>query len=198
MKKKRIDYDELLHIQTRGRDDEKADAFHHPYEPTPYRVLERLADCGLIQKEDVLIDFGCGKGRVDFFMNKICHCKTIGVEYDERMYDLAIKNAKGANNQDVSFCLQQAENYEIPQTSNRFYFFNPFSIEILYTVLDHILASYYEHPRTLYLFFYYPSDDYIAHLMMHDGFTFYDEIECGDLFEGNNIRERIMIFTIDC
>ena len=46
------------------------------------------------------------------------------------------------------------------------------------------------------LFFYYPSDEYIAYLMTVDELTFVDEIECMDLFEGNNKRERIMIFEI--
>lgn len=31
-------------------------------------VLERLANSGLISKKDVLLDYGCGKGRVDFFL----------------------------------------------------------------------------------------------------------------------------------
>lgn len=37
-------------------------------EPTPYCVLERLANSGLIRKKDVVLDYGCGKGRVDFFL----------------------------------------------------------------------------------------------------------------------------------
>ena len=31
-------------------------------------VLERIANSGLISKKDVLLDYGCGKGRVDFFL----------------------------------------------------------------------------------------------------------------------------------
>jgi len=29
-----------------------------------------------------------------------------------------------------------------------------------------------------------------------DELEFYDEIDCGDLFEGNDVRERIMIFSL--
>ena len=36
-------WDKLLQIHTCGRDDTHADQYHHPYEPTPYSVLERLA-----------------------------------------------------------------------------------------------------------------------------------------------------------
>ena len=38
------DWDKKLNIHTAGRDDSHADAYHHPYEPTPYEVLERLAE----------------------------------------------------------------------------------------------------------------------------------------------------------
>ena len=47
------------------------------------------------------------------------------------------------------------------------------------------------------LIFYYPSDDYRAWLMTVDELTFVDEIDCRDLFEGENDRERIMIYRID-
>ena len=41
---KEITWDAALQIKTTGRDDMGADQYHHPYEPTPYAVLERLAD----------------------------------------------------------------------------------------------------------------------------------------------------------
>lgn len=60
-------WDKLLHIQTMGRDDSNSDQYRYPYEPTPYSVLERLANTGYIRKNNTLLDYGCGKGRVDFF-----------------------------------------------------------------------------------------------------------------------------------
>ena len=77
---------------------------------------------------------------------------------------------------------------------DRIYFFNPFSIELLQKVMSRILESYYEIPREILLFFYYPSDEYVSFLMTVDELTFLDEIGCGDLFEGRDERERIMIF----
>lgn len=89
-------WDKLLRIHTTGRDDSKADQFRYPYEPTPYSVLQRLANEGLIRKGDTLIDYGCGKGRVDFFLSYQTKCHTIGVEYDERLYEKAVENQAGA------------------------------------------------------------------------------------------------------
>ena len=39
-------WDRLLKIKTMGRDDSNADQYRYPYEPTPYAVLERLANSG--------------------------------------------------------------------------------------------------------------------------------------------------------
>ena len=42
----------------------------------------------------------------------------------------------------------------------------------------------------------YPSDEYIAFLMRVDEITFFDEIDCTDLFDEDTTRNRIMIFQI--
>lgn len=146
-------WDQLLRIETSGRDDSGADEYRYPYEPTPYRVLERLADGGLIREGDVLLDYGCGKGRVDFFLSHQTQAKTIGIEYDERIYALAMENQKTAVSK-AELVLVRAETYEVPQEVNRCYFFNPFSVEILHKVMARIIESYYENPREIYLFFY--------------------------------------------
>ena len=190
-------WDKLLQIKTTGRDDLNSDQYRYPYEPTPYCVLERLADSELIGQDDVVLDYGCGKGRVDFFLSYRTKAKTIGIEYDERIYASALENQKSAvTKAGAEFVLANAETYEVPNSVNRCYFFNPFSVEILHKVMARIIESYYEEPREMFLFFYYPSDEYIAYLMSVDELDFYDEIECEDLFEGNEIRERIMIFTL--
>ncbi len=188
-------WDKLLQIQTSGRDDTNADEYRHPYEPTPYTVLERLADSGLFREEDVVLDYGCGKGRVGFFLSYRTKAKTIGIEYDARIYQSALENQKTAKRRS-DFVLTRAEEYDVPARVNRCYFFNPFSVEILHKVMARILDSYYENPREIFLFFYYPDDAYISYLMTVDELDFYDEIECEDLFAGNDPRERIMIFQL--
>ena len=78
------EWDKLLKIHTTGRDDSNADQHRYPYEPTPYSVLERLGNSGWIRKENTLLDYGCGKGRVDFFLSYQTRCHSIGVEDDPR------------------------------------------------------------------------------------------------------------------
>ncbi len=211
--KQEKDWDKKLNIDTIGRDDSKEDACHYPYEPTPYCVLERLADSGYISDENLVIDYGCGKGRVGFFLNHQLGCKVIGLDFDERMCQVAYENlqnyeAKSAkeaakktnievikDKMPIEFLCEDAEKYEI-KGADAFYFFNPFSVEILQSVVAKIKKSYYENLREIQLFFYYPSDEYISYLMTVTEIMFIDEIDCRDLFEGNNDRERIVIFEM--
>ena len=189
-------WDKLLQIKTTGRDDTNADQYRHPYEPTPYSVLERLADSGFFGKEDVLLDYGCGKGRVGFFLSWRTKMKTIGIEYDEQIYLDARENRKTVTSKTKpDFVLANAETYEVPPDLNRCYFFNPFSVEIFHKVMARILESYYASPREIFLFFYYPEDAYISYLMTVEELEFYDEIECDDLF-GGDPREKILIFQL--
>ena len=197
MKAKETGWDKLLQINTGGRDDTGADEYHHPYEPTPYSVLERLADSGFFGKDDALLDYGCGKGRVGFFLSYRTQARSIGIEYDERIFGGALENRKTVISRiKPEFVLERAEAYAVQAEVNRCYFFNPFSVEIFQKVMARILDSWYENPRELYLFFYYPSDEYIAWLMTVDELDFFDEIECGDLFGGSDPRERSMIFRL--
>ena len=188
-------WDRLLQIRTSGRDDSHADQYRYPYEPTPYCVLERLADSGYLRKGNTLLDYGCGKGRVEFFLSWQTRCRSIGIEYDERIYEKAVENQKRAAAAGrVTFELVNAEQFQVPEEADRVYFFNPFSLEILQKVISRIIASYYAAPREILLFFYYPSDEYISFLMTVDELTFSDEIDCGDLFQEKDPRERIVIF----
>ena len=171
-------WDKLLQIRTMGRDDSNADQYRYPYEPTPYSVLERLANSGLIRKGNTLLDYGCGKGRVDFFLSYQTRCQSIGIEYDERIYEKAIQNKETAiSSTRVSIELANAEIFIVPENADRFYFFNPFSVEILQKVISKILDSYFEKNRAIQLFFYYPSDEYISYLMTVDELVFSDEID---------------------
>ncbi len=92
--------------------------------------------------------------------------------------------------------MARAEEYEVPPKANRCYFFNPFSVEILRSVLARIVDSWYENPREIFLFFYYPADEYVSCLMTVEELDFYDEIQCEDLFPGHDPQERILIFQL--
>ena len=191
-------WDKLLKIRTSGRDDSHSDQYRFPYEPTPYSVLERLAVSGYFGKRNTVLDYGCGKGRVSFFLTKQTRCRCVGIEFDKRICDAALKNRETAVSGSLGEILhRKAEEYPVPEAADRMYFFNPFSVEILQRVMGRIRESWYESPREILLFFYYPSDEYMGWLMTVDELMFLDEIDCRDLFEGENSRERILVFEMN-
>ena len=197
MDQNELQWDKLLKIKTTGRDDSHSDQYHFPYEPTPYCVLERLANSGRFGKKNVLLDYGTGKGRVCFFLSYQTRCRSIGIEYEERIFTGAEENkCHAVSGFRTSFAMSDAEHYTVFPETDRCYFFNPFSVEILQKVLARIYNSYYEYPRELLLFFYYPSDEYILFLMTQKQLVFFDEIDCRDLFDGKNPRERILVFEV--
>ena len=64
-------------------------------------------------------------------------------------------------------------------------------------MIRRILDSWYEVSREIRLFFYYPSDEYLAYLMTVDELVFADEIDYRELFDGNDARERIVEFVLE-
>ncbi len=63
-------------------------------------------------------------------------------------------------------------------------------------VLGKIQQSYYEDPRQMYLFFYYPFEAEVAALMTAGSLQFVDEIDCTELYENYDRRERILVFEM--
>ena len=188
-------WDIRLKIRTCGRDASHSDEERYPYEPTPYSVLVRLADSGYITRRNLLLDYGCGKGRVGFFLSQMTGCSCIGIEIDDGFYSSAKQNRKKAiSKSKIKLVRKKAEKYEIPSKVNGMYFFNPFSVEILKKVMEKVRESALKVPRRILFFFYYPSDEYVSYLMTVEEMIFLDEIDCSDLFEGENKRERILIF----
>ena len=117
-------WDKLLQIHTTGRDDSDSDQYRYPYEPTPYKVLERLANSGLLRKGNTLFRLRLWQGRVDFFLSYQTRCHTIGVEYNERIYEKAIENREqGAAAGRTEFVLADAVQFSVPAEVDRIYFF---------------------------------------------------------------------------
>ena len=137
-----LELDKLLKIKTTGRDDSNSDLTNFPYEPTPYSVLELLANSGYLSKNDIVIDYGSGKGRVDFYLAYYLKCHMIGVEYDNRLFQRAISNLKDAKSKSrVEFVLKNASEYEIPDNAKALYFFNPFNVSVLIDVINDLKES---------------------------------------------------------
>ncbi len=185
------EWDKRLHIRTVGREDED-NPHYSPYEPTPYTVLRRLADSGHIRRRDHLLDYGCGKGRVAFFMASVIGCRVTGIDHSRKLIDMAVENRRASGLGDrvmLKCCL--AEQYAV-QDENAFFFFNPFSVKVFEGVVRKLAAK-----SIGKLILYYPSEDYVNCLNQIPEIEHVETIDCGDLFNGKNDRERIEIYRLN-
>lgn len=128
-----VRWDRLLRIKTAGRDDSSADQYRYPYEPTPYSVLERLAGIRKDPEGEYSAGLWLRQGTwVGLFLSCQTRCRSIGVEYDPRIYEKALENQSSCvSSGRSSFVLANAEHYAVPSSVDRVYFFNPFSLELL-------------------------------------------------------------------
>lgn len=159
-----LNWDSKLNIYTEIFDYFEEDYQNYGYDPTPYIVLEELIKLDMLKKDDVLVDYGCGKGRIEFFINNQVGCKVIGIDHSERLLKVARNNLNNyGDTDDIIFIHSKAEYYN-PDEANYFYFFNPFSTKIFRQVLRRIEESYKKNPREIIIFFYYSTIEYKTYL----------------------------------
>ena len=189
------EWDKALHIQTGGRENESGGRYM-PYEPTPYSVLERLAESGWVGKDGRLLDYGCGKGRAAIFLALKTGCHAVGIDHSAKLISMAEENRLKSSVADrVRFEQARAESYE-PGAENLFFFFNPFSGDVLRAVLRRIRRGRSQRGGAR-LLFYYPTDGFLSCLGEEEWLREAGRIDCRDLFPGNNSQEIIRIFDTD-
>lgn len=193
-------YDKLLNIKTK----EVQQGFHkslhyHRYEPTPYSALEVLFENYKLKNSDHIVDFGCGKGRLNFYIHYFFGASVVGVEMDEELYQAAIQNqkiySKKTSREKVHFLCCLAEEYNVQPVDNRFYFFNPFSVQVFRKIVHNILRSYEQSPREIELVLYYPAEEYIYFLEKETAFEWIDEVVLPFVYE-KNPNERFLIYRM--
>ena len=196
-------YEKLLNIKTSGEQKIFNESMHYNrYEPTAYSALEILSKEYAFTAEDNIVDFGCGKGRLNFYINHFFNSTITGIEMNAFFYKEAIENKrnylkKHKNKKiNINFLNCFAEEYTISQHDNKFYFFNPFSIQIFIKIIRNILISMEEYERKIDLILYYPSDDYIYFLENNTGFVLWDEIKL-PYFYDNDPRQSFLVYRLD-
>jgi SAM-dependent methyltransferase len=195
-------YDDLLNIFTRGdQKDFNGSLHYHRYEPTPYSALEVLFEQYELKNSDRVVDYGCGKGRLNFYLNYRFQSTVVGIEMNKGFFEKAISNRRNylksskKSYDQIHFQNCLAEEYQINPLDNRFYFFNPFSLQIFMIVVNNILLSVEEAKRDIEIILYYPSEDYIYFLNNHPTFQLKQEVLLKDLYKHNS-NERFMIYRL--
>lgn len=195
-------YEKLFNIKTTGEQHNFYESYHYNrYEATSYLALESLFKEYKVNSTDCVVDFGCGKGRLSFYINYYFNSKITGIEMNNNYYNTCINNKKNylkrysKQKNKIEFLNEFAEEYKVSSTDNKFYFFNPFSLQIFMKVIKNILISTENYPRDIELILYYPSDDYIYYLENYTEFKLIQEINIPNL---NLIdrRQKFLIYKI--
>lgn len=195
-------YEKLLNINTTGNENwNKTLPHNHPYQPTLYEALDILFKEYNLEYNDHIVDFGSGKGRVIFYINHFFKCFANGVEMNEIYYNESLLNKskyiqkhKKMENK-INFYCNLCQNYSVEIKDNKFYFFNPFSVQIFMKVIENILKSFEENPRDIDLIIYYPSDEYIQFLEYRTPFLIEKEIILEELYK-NDYKEKFVIYSL--
>lgn len=181
-----LNYDKLLHIKTEEIQLGFNKSYHyHRYEPTPYEHLEQLFQEFPLHETDHIVDFGCGKGRLNFFIHYLFQSAVTGIEMNEEFYQDALVNLeqytkrRKRQKEKIHFYLGTAEAYSIKKEENYFYFFNPFSIQIFQKIVRNIMYSLEEENREVKLILYFPSDEYRFFMDNHPSFSKVGEVQVG-------------------
>ena len=197
------DYEKLLNIKTMGDQKVFYDSLHyHRYEPTSYKWLNVLCENYDFNSKDTVVDFGCGKGRLNFCLNYFFDCAVTGIEINNYFIELCNDNKTSylkktkKSSKNINFVNCLAQEYKVDKKDNKFYFFNPFSSQIFISVIENILDSVYENPRTVDLILYYSEDDYIYYLENYTCFELRKEIPMPILYEKDH-RHKYVIYRME-
>jgi precorrin-6B methylase 2 len=89
-----------------------------PYVPTPQEVVDRMLALAGVTKSDVIVDLGCGDGRIPITAARQFGARGIGVDIDPQRIAEANANAKAAGvTQLVTFKLQDAMATDLSEAS---------------------------------------------------------------------------------
>ncbi|MDP2002937.1 MAG: class I SAM-dependent methyltransferase [Desulfurivibrionaceae bacterium] len=136
------------------------------YQPTMALSFNRLLDTVPLPPESVLVDFGCGKGRVLLLAVLRGIRKAVGIEFSPELCEIARNNIKiveqaTGSRLDISVIEGDVTHYEIEDDQNVFFFFNPFDDVVLEAVVKNIKKSLQQKPRQIAIIYYNPVHSHI-------------------------------------
>lgn len=112
-----------------------------------YSALPIIFRCVRIKKDDVLVDVGCGKGRViNYWIFKKYKNKIFGLELDR---SIAKHTAKQFSRMKNITIIPGNALLNIPPDATVFYFYNPFSKEIVMQFEEVLAEMFKDKPITI-------------------------------------------------
>jgi SAM-dependent methyltransferase len=129
------------------------------YQPALPFSLKKVLKKFRFPSNEVLLDFGCGKGRVLMVAIACGFTEVHGVEFSRSLCDIARENIaafllKTGASAVVKITHQDVVDYPIQPAESVFFLFNPFDEVILRSVLENVKASVLKHPRKIWIIYF--------------------------------------------
>jgi len=127
------------------------------YEAIPYWLLRRIVQIVKPGPEDVFFDIGCGKGRALALFARWPIKKSVGVEIDPALGQIALQNVATLRGRVAPIEVRVENASETDYSSGTIFFmFNPFGPATLTAVLTRIQESLVKRPRRICVVYYNP------------------------------------------
>jgi SAM-dependent methyltransferase len=133
------------------------------YQPTRVLPLKKLLRTiqPMIPENPMLVDYGCGKGRVLLVASAFGFREVRGVEFAHELCEIARKNcarykAKAGVNTEFRIAEADAASHPVSADENIFFLYNPFDVSVLNKVLDNVSASLRRTPRKIMIVYHNP------------------------------------------
>lgn len=114
---------------------------NHGYALTPKKAFDNMILRLDISASDKFIDIGCGKGGVLYFASKCPFGRVAGIEIEDSLYKIAVRNFQRLNTSNVELIRGNAVTFDKYNEFNVFFIANPFDSDIYQKVVDSILNT---------------------------------------------------------
>jgi predicted RNA methylase len=145
---------------------DEAKVHAQPYFPSSYLFLTEALKTGPLDcRDQVLVDFGCGMGRVLLFASMLPFKRIVGVELSNSLCEVARQNLdqfyarKKKSEPEWSVVSADVRTFAIPHDATVFYMANPFDAIVVKAVLDNIETSLRQVGRQCYLIYANPQHE---------------------------------------
>lgn len=162
-------YDKKLGVKTQGTRIAGKSRKYNRTESTPYLALVDLHKKYDIDPQKGIVDFGSGKGRAVFMLNKLYGNQVTGVEVNATTVEDANSNLSSysklhSNGSKIQFVNRIAEEYEIKENDEVFFFFNTFHVDIFSDVVKKIEEDAEKTGKNPIVILYFPTLPFVSHL----------------------------------
>lgn len=142
---------------------------HHV--PTPVRTIRSiLASLPIDHGEFSFIDFGSGKGRALLVAAEFGFRRIVGIERSPELIAIAHHNLNRSRNlilkgHDVETKCIDAAQFKFPEGPLVLFFYNPFSMNVMASVMENLAHAMKTAPRPILLVYYHPQCQSLLHAL---------------------------------